>query len=406
MNFFTFQRFSRDRAVAIFQYKPATPIYHLRQNQFITLPPSRLDFVLRKSHGDCTDLSLQKNSRRDQTLKKLPTGETISFTMRGGRIWVPEACVLYVSQIERSVAIGTRNVVLHRQITFSTRPQVRGLRSNEILHLNRFNYFVRLTQANVPRMSLESYFDGIAVFAASTSLVIPQDYAFQLQRPTEFDIDIIYLVLQPLKCSDLSFLDPFEYYLNQNQIEIKVQSDRLSIQTPVGCELKVIKISRHIKTCRPLKRRTIGIVGKISSDLSIRDRFETNCVKGIENLGLRLHLKSYLPILKRAVFSTVALDVYLIPAHTFFHLHTVQEEEERFRMDILRIALYQIHDDDCELFPTQGVDTRRPFELSVKKHVLNLPIGTQIGFRSNCDLKLREITRIISGSFSRSISIV
>ena len=51
---------------------------------------------------------------------------------------------------------------------------------------------------------------------------------------------------------------------------------------------------------------------------------------------------------------------------------------------------------DCKLFPPMGHIPGFSiylFEITIKKHVLNreLAVGTQIGFRSNCDLKFRTI---------------
>ena len=110
------------------------------------------------------------------------------------------------------------------------------------------------------------------------------------------------------------------------------------------------------------------------------------------------------------MFQTSALDYFIVPAKTVFHLYTVKnptEEYEFYRRDTLRMSLFRMP--HCKLLPTMdhipGFSIRRKrdrFEIKIKKHVLKrkLAAGTQIGFRSNCDLKFRQITRAIYGSFA------
>ena len=329
-----------------------------------------------------------------------------------------------------------------------------------------------MSQENVPRLSIQSYSDGVAIFGSESSLVIPQDYVFQLHqqtdRMTSFDVDIIRFVLQPLNCSDLSFLDPLVTE-EQDRIEIQVQKHQaegnVSIHTPVGCELNVTHIFRHIGLASdPTKRRILqyglprndanGTISLTSDDLTEIHGYNNTYVEGVESLTPQLYLLSYRPRfglkrqvmcaqdtvqlfqtypaetpfhrhrfgLGRVVFGKTLISFFLpaefrkklhffvLPAETVFHLYTVKnptEEYEFYRRDTLRMSLLRMP--DCKLFPTMdhipGFSIRRTrdrFEITIKKHVLNrkLAVGTQIGFRSDCDIKFREISRSIYGSFA------
>ena len=238
-----------------FRYKPDAPVYHLKQNQQIQLPSSVLDLVLKKESGNCTGF-LYNASHAERYIQERPAG-FISFFTHGYNtewIWIPDGCLLYVYQIERFRMLELHSNVLARQVKFSNlngqRPQLQGLESNEILNLNPCNYFEKLDQENVPRLSPQSYSDGIAVFGSTSSLVIPQDYEFHLPRSSVFDLDTLHFVVQPLNCPDLSFLDPFVTANGgeDNGIEIQVERHQADvfIRTPVGCELNVTSISRHI----------------------------------------------------------------------------------------------------------------------------------------------------------------
>ena len=433
--YLTFDPISSSRLAAVFRYEPETPVYHLRQNRSIALPHGGVAFILEKSHGDCRDI------RGGNALTT--SGNRILFYSRsdGGSIWIPEGCGLYVQQIIRSITFDKFSPLRARQIRFSNRngqrPQIRGLEPRNVYHLRQHNYVEKMSQENVPRLSIQSYSDGVAIFGSESSLVIPQDYVFQLHQQTDrmtFDVDMIRLVLQPLNCSDLSFLDPLVTE-EVNRIEIQVQRHQaegnVSIHTPMGCELNVTHIYRHIGLAsHPKTRRIIqyglsreGVGGSISltsDDLSeIRFYSTLNIyVEGVENLPPRLYLSSYLPIFGRAVFQTYALHFFIVPAKTVFHLYTVKNPTEEFyRRDTLWMSLLRMP--DCKLFPAFGHipglsmghipgfsirRTRDLFEITIKKHVLNreLAVGTQIGFRSNCDLKFREISRTIYGSFAPS----
>ena len=425
---------SRDKAV--FRYEPETPVYHLRQNRSIALPHISADFILTKSYGDCRDI------RGGNTLTT--SGNRLFFSSRAHRgsiwhqrsIWIPEGCALYVHQIKQTITFGTFGPVqVARQIRFSNRngqrPQIRGLESRRVYHLRRYNYFEKMSQENVPRLSIQSYSDGVAIFGSESSLVIPQDYVFHLyqqtDRMTSFDVDIIRFVLRPLNCPDLSFLDPLvtAIYKEQNRIEIQVNKRQAEgdvfIQTPVGCELHVTHIFRHIGLAfRSNTRRIIqyglsreGVRGKIAltsgdlSEIQLLNSWETY-VEGVEDLTPRLYLISYLHLLGRAAFRTIALQLFVIPAETVFHLNTVENpSEEVYRRDTLWMSLLKMP--DCELFSTMdhipgfSIQKKRYFfEISINKRVLNrnLAVGTEIGFRSNCDLKFREITRTLYGSFT------
>lgn len=102
----TFNRYLQGRA--IYRYHPATPMYHLKQNQFIKLQ-QRIQFTLQKSNAasNCAGLFLEKNVHgfvRDTVeFDKLKTEDPDIISFRHGlRIWIPKDCAMYVIQMERS----------------------------------------------------------------------------------------------------------------------------------------------------------------------------------------------------------------------------------------------------------------------------------------------------------------
>ena len=113
--YLTFDPILSSRREAVFRYEPKTPVYYLKQSRSIALPHGAVDFILEQSHGDCRDV------RGRHELRTVENRILFDSRLKGGRIWIPEGCGLYVHQIIRTIRFGELSPVVVRQIRVSNR---------------------------------------------------------------------------------------------------------------------------------------------------------------------------------------------------------------------------------------------------------------------------------------------
>lgn len=386
---------------AVFRYQPPTPVYHLKQKHVFALP-KQVDLMLTQAYGDCNRVELSGDAEMQRNEGQI----VITAATGGSTMYVPDNCALYVARIDKHCRVGYNT---RQQLKFSSKlATLKGLYSNQILNLNKYDYLTSIQQGS--ELILQSYADGMAIFKTDVELVIPQNFRLLLYRntrPMAFDSDRIKIVARPSNCPPFQQQRGFsvkerrdgklEFHLDKAQATRNVY-----VKTPDGCELFVRKIYRYVGLPPSPLRKAIRY-GFPRHEVLPTIKLGTDTLLG--NFGWKNYVDTLgdLPALRfasyhrgKAKFQMTGLALHIVPAHALFHLHTVQEGTGLGRD---RITIWIGRVPGCDLVPSrEGLSMETlddMFKIQIDRAELNrkYPIGSEFGVRSSCDLSFQRIVR-------------